>query len=215
MSIFDPKDNPLVLPVIVLDDPEKALPLAEILLENGINWIEITMRTDAAIDSISRISKCLPEMRVGAGTVLSKTQARQVIEAGAVFGLAPGLNAGVVDVFREASIPFVPGVCTPTEITTALSLGCRDLKFFPAEAAGGLKFLKSILAPFTEHSLKFCPTGGIHLGNMTDYLEIPEVFTVGGTWLATRKQIYAGDWRGIASRCSEAIKTARSLQRDS
>ena len=193
-----------ILPVIAIDDAANALPLAEALVAGGISAIEVTFRTDAAVESISTIREKLPEMIVSAGTVVTLEQAQKAIDAGAQFGLAPGLDADVVALFNKAGLSFIPGVMTPSEVQAALKLGCHHMKFFPAEAAGGLPLLKSLIAPFKSHGVKFCPTGGVKPSNMADYLSLEEVFAVGGTWLATPAQINAGDWSSI----EEQVKIA-------
>ena len=199
------------MPVIVINDAEKAIPLAEALLEAGMDWIEITLRTDSAIEAIERIAKSVPEMRVGAGTVLTETLAQKSIDAGASFGLAPGLSLTIVDLFKSAQVPFIPGVCTPTDITSATEHGIRKLKFFPAEASGGVTFLKSANAPFKSFGITYCPTGGINDMNMVDYLRLPEVFTVGGSWLATPDQISEGQWKIITEQTRTALAKAKQV----
>lgn len=212
MSLFDQTDNPLIMPVIVINDAERAIPLAEALLEGGLNWIEITLRTEAALESIRRIAKALPEMRVGAGTVITEALAQQAIDAGATFGLAPGFSRKILRVFKMNDVPFIPGVCTPSEITTAFEHGYRRLKFFPAEPAGGASYLKAANAPFQSYGIQFCPTGGLNLKNMADYLALPEVFTIGGSWLATGSQINNGEWKLITEQTRQALAKANEIR---
>ena len=168
MSLFDNPDNPLIMPVIVINDAESAVPLAEALLEGGLNWIEITLRTEAALESIKRIAKAVPEMRVGAGTVVTEELAQKAIDAGSTFGLAPGFSRKILRVFKMNEVPFIPGVCTPTEITVAMEHGYTKLKFFPAEPAGGAEYIKAANAPFKSYGMQYCPTGGLNLQNMAD-----------------------------------------------
>lgn len=197
-----------VIPVIVLDRADDAVPLAEALLAGGLSIIEVTFRTAAAAESIERITKALPEMQVGAGTVVTPEQAKQAIEAGSQFGLAPGTDPETIAYFREREIPFIPGVMTPSDIQTAVKAGCRSLKFFPAGAAGGPKLLKAMAAPYAGLGVKFCPTGGVSQDNMLDYLSMPEVFAIGGSWLATKAQIQEGDWTNITSQVKDALQKA-------
>lgn len=194
-----------VIPVIVIKDAEDAVPLAEALLAGGADVIEVTFRTAAAADAISRIHKALPEMLLGAGTVLTTEQADRAIDAGAGFGLAPGLNAKVVKHFQSRGGTFIPGVMTPSEIELGIELGCKLLKFFPAGAAGGVDMLKALSGPYASQGIKFCPTGGVSLNNMIDYLNLPIVSAIGGSWLATKQQIADKDWAVITSQTKEAL----------
>jgi len=196
-----------VIPVIVIDDPESAEPLAEALLEGGLDIIEITFRTQAAEEAIRRITARYPEMQVGAGSVVTPDQAQRALDAGSRFGLAPGTDPETVRFFRDHDVPFVPGVMTPSDIQAAIKAGCRQLKFFPAGAAGGPKFLKSMAAPYAQLGLTFCPTGGVSADNMRDYLDMPEVFAVGGSWLATKQQIADREWDTITRQVKEALQT--------
>jgi 2-dehydro-3-deoxyphosphogluconate aldolase/(4S)-4-hydroxy-2-oxoglutarate aldolase len=186
-----------VIPVIVLDNADDALPLAEALLEGGIGIIEITFRTAAAAESISRIASSLPEMQVGAGTVVTLEHAQRALDSGSQFALAPGCDAETVRFFSEKQVPFIPGIMTPSDLQAAYGLGCTWMKFFPAEAAGGVKMLKNLAAPYQHLDIRFCPTGGISPDNMNDYLSLETVFAVGGSWLATRQQIADKNWSAI------------------
>lgn len=197
-----------VLPVIVIDDAASAVPLAEALLAGGITSIEITFRTQAAAAAISAIRKDLPEMTVGAGTVLRLEQAKAAIDAGIQFALSPGLNPAIVEYFANAGLPFIPGVMTPSEIDRAAEMGCKYIKFFPAGTAGGPAALKAMNAPFKHLGLRYCPTGGVSVDNMDKYLALPEVFAVGGSWLATRDQISQGKWTEISEQAKAALTVA-------
>ncbi|MEX2607139.1 MAG: bifunctional 4-hydroxy-2-oxoglutarate aldolase/2-dehydro-3-deoxy-phosphogluconate aldolase [Kiritimatiellia bacterium] len=190
-------DQNKVIPVIVLDDADDALPLAEALLAGGIGIIEITFRTAAAAESISRIASSLPEMQVGAGTVITLEHAQRALDSGSQFALAPGCDSETVRFFQEKQVPFIPGIMTPSDLQAAYALGCTRMKFFPAEAAGGVKMLKNLAAPYQHLGIRFCPTGGISPDNMDDYLSLESVFAVGGSWLATRQQIADKDWAAI------------------
>ncbi len=194
-----------VIPVIVIEDAADAEPLAEALLEGGMDVIEITFRTAAAGEAMRRIAARFPDMLLGAGTVLSPEQADRALDAGASFGLAPGLNPDVVRHFQAKGGLFIPGVMTPSEIERGLSLGCKLLKFFPAGNAGGPAMLKALAGPYASQGVKFCPTGGVNLDNMNDYLALPMVAAIGGSWLATKQQIADRDWAGITANVKQAL----------
>lgn len=199
-----------VIPVIVIDDANDAEPLAEALIKGGLNIIEVTFRTAAAAEAIARITKAFPEMLVGAGTVVTPDQAKEAVDAGSKFGLAPGTDPETIAYFKEQGIPFIPGIMTPSDIQAAIKAGCHHLKFFPAGAAGGPKLLKAMAAPYANLGIKFCPTGGVSLDNMLDYLSMPEVFAIGGSWLATKAQIAAKDWGAISQQVREALDKAEA-----
>jgi 2-dehydro-3-deoxyphosphogluconate aldolase / (4S)-4-hydroxy-2-oxoglutarate aldolase len=200
-----------VIPVIVIDDANDAEPLAEALLEGGLDVIEVTCRTAAAPEALRRIKKAFPEMMVGAGTVVTPDQAKMCIDTGVSFGLAPGLNPDTVRYFQENNTLFIPGIMTPSEIEQGLSLGCKMLKFFPAGAAGGVNMLKNMSAPYVSLGVKFCPTGGVSLENMNDWLSLPVVSAIGGSWLATQKQIAAKEWGVITGQVKAALAKAAEL----
>ncbi|WP_309399469.1 bifunctional 4-hydroxy-2-oxoglutarate aldolase/2-dehydro-3-deoxy-phosphogluconate aldolase [Cerasicoccus maritimus] len=197
-----------VIPVIVIDNADDAEPLAEALIAGGLNIIEVTFRTAAAAEAIERIAKRFPEMLVGAGTVVTPEQAKRAIDAGSKFGLAPGTDPETIAYFKEQGVPFIPGIMTPTDIQAAYKAGCKRLKFFPAGAAGGPKLLKAMTAPYGNLGVKFCPTGGVSLDNMLDYLSMKEVFAIGGSWLATKDQIANKDWSSITQQVKEALAKA-------
>ncbi|MBB4301014.1 2-dehydro-3-deoxyphosphogluconate aldolase/(4S)-4-hydroxy-2-oxoglutarate aldolase [Rhodobium orientis] len=197
-----------IIPVIVIEDAGDAEPLAEALLKGGIDIIEVTFRTAAAEEAIGRIAKAFPDMMLGAGTVLTSEQADRALGAGARFGFAPGLNPKVVKHFQDAGGLFMPGVMTPSEIEQGLELGCKVLKFFPAAQAGGPAMIKALAGPYASQGLKFSPTGGITLDNMMDYLSLPVVSAIGGSWLATKKQIADKDWATIADQAKAAFSRA-------
>ena len=204
-SMFDELTKRAIIPVIVIDDAADAVPLAEALLAGGIDVIEITFRTAAAADSITAIAKAVPQMLLGAGTVVTPEQATRAIDAGVSFGLAPGLNPVTIERFQKAGVYFIPGIMTPSEIEQGLSLGCKLMKFFPAEQAGGAGYLKALAGPYASQGVRFCPTGGITLENMNDYLSLPIVAAIGGSWLATSKQIAAKDWKTITQQAKDAL----------
>ncbi|HYF59676.1 MAG TPA: bifunctional 4-hydroxy-2-oxoglutarate aldolase/2-dehydro-3-deoxy-phosphogluconate aldolase [Burkholderiaceae bacterium] len=184
-----------VVPVVVLDEVRHAVPLARALVAGGLRDIEITLRTPAALDAIRRIAGEVPEARVGAGTVLGADDAARALEAGARFLVSPGLGRGIAAVARERGVPLVPGVATPTEVMAALDEGFSLLKFFPAAAAGGLPMLRAMAGPFP--SVRFCPTGGIDARGAPDWLALPNVAAVGGTWPAPAPVVAREDWSAI------------------
>ncbi len=202
--------NP-VIPVIVIEDENDAEPLAEALLEGGLDVIEVTFRTAAAPAALARIIRAFPEMVVGAGTVVTREQAQRCVDLGVSFGVAPGFNPETVRLFQSNGVPFIPGVLSPSEIESAFGLGCTLLKFFPAGAAGGPKMLKALAGPYASLGVRFCPTGGVSLDNMNEYLSLPVVFAVGGSWLASKQQIAGKQWSVITRQTGEALARAREV----
>lgn len=197
-----------IVPVIVLDDVEQAEPLADALLAGGLDIMEITFRTTAAAACIERIARNRPEILVGAGTLLQPDQVVRAREAGAKFGLAPGLNPEVVAKAAKLGLPFSPGVMTPSEVEQALGAGCKLLKFFPAGTAGGSKMLQALAGPYGHTGVHFIPTGGINRENMLEYLAVPVVAAIGGSWMVDRKLILAGAWDEITRLTREALDAA-------
>lgn len=192
--------------VAVIDKTEDAVPLAEALLAGGLNVIEVTFRTAGAADSIARIRKSVPQIFVGAGTLLTPDNVKQAVDAGAQFGVSPGLSENVSRAARENNLPLFPGVITPTEVMRALELGWKHLKFFPSETFGGVSALKALSGPFGHTGVKFIPTGGINAAKLPDYLAVPQVAAVGGSWMAERKLVAEKNWKQIASLTAEAMK---------
>jgi len=192
--------------VVVIDQPDDAVPLAEALFAGGLKVMEVTFRTAAAVDSIKRIRQGLPEMHVGAGTLLTAEQVQRAVDAGAQFGVSPGLNEAVLAAAHKNKMPFFPGVMTPTEVGRALDLGCKHLKYFPAEAAGGVAMLKALAGPFAHTGVQFVPTGGINAINLPDYLALPQVAAIAGSWMAGRKLVTAKAWSKITALTAEAMK---------
>jgi len=197
-----------IVPVVVLDDAKDAEPLAKALLEGGLDVIEVTFRTPAAEESIRRIAGAFPEMLIGAGTLLDEAQVEKAHNAGASFGLAPGLNPKVIAKAKSVGMEFSPGVMTPGEIEAGLSLGCQLQKFFPAMAAGGPGMLKALAGPYAHTGVKFIPTGGINRANLRDFLELPVVAAIGGSWMVDRKLIQAGNWAEITRLTQDALEAA-------
>jgi 2-dehydro-3-deoxyphosphogluconate aldolase / (4S)-4-hydroxy-2-oxoglutarate aldolase len=197
-----------LIPVIVIDDENDAEPLAEALLAGGLDRIEVTLRTPAAMAALGRICRRFPEMLVGAGTVITREQAQRCLDLGVSFGVAPGFNPETLRLFEQAGVPFIPGVLSPSEIEAAYAHGCALLKFFPAEAAGGSKMLSALAGPYESLGIRFCPTGGVSLDNMNAYLALPQVFAVGGSWLASKRQIADKQWTVITQQTREALAHA-------
>lgn len=196
-----------VVPVIVLNDVAHAVPLAHALLEGGIDVMEITLRSSAALACIEAVSAAVPQMHVGAGTVTRPTEVQQVIDAGAKFALSPGCTDALVDAVKIALLPFIPGVMTPGEVMHRREQGFSLMKLFPAAQAGGLAMLKAIGAPIPD--VQFCPTGGVSPENMADFLKLPNVAMVGGSWLTPANEVAQGNWKKITQLAQVAIATAR------
>lgn len=208
-EIFERMAGFRIVPVIAIDSEEHAVPLADALIKGGLPLAEITFRTSAAAAVIHKIKMERPEILIGAGTILTLENLHSAIDAGAVFGVAPGLNPDIVLEAAKLSFPFIPGVITPSEIEKALSIGCRLLKFFPAGDAGGAKMIKSLSGPYSHTGVKFMPTGGVTVENIKDYLEIPAVAAVGGTWIAKREDISVGSWEKIEENCRQALQLVK------
>lgn len=201
-----------IVPVVVLDRAESAEPLAEALLAGGLDIMEITFRTAAAEESIQRIAARFPEILLGAGTLLEDEQVVRAKNAGAVFGLAPGLNPRTIAKAKEVGLQFSPGVMTPSDVELALALGCKLLKFFPAEAAGGKAMLKSLAGPYGHTAVKFVPTGGITSGNLAEYLKLPVVAAIGGSWMVDKQLVNEGKWEEITRLTREALAAAAAAR---
>ena len=195
-----------IVPVVVLDDAEIAVPLARTLLEAGIDAIEVTLRTPAAVDAIGRIARDVPDIVVGAGSLRTPAQVRAVRDGGARFGVSPGATPALLEAAAEAGLPFVPGAQTASEILTLLEAGFTLQKFFPAESAGGVAFLKAVAAPLPE--VRFMPTGGITPGNVANYLALDHVAAVGGSWLTPRDLLAERDFEAIGRLARDAARIA-------
>ncbi len=197
-----------VVAVLTLDAEADALPVADALIAGGIRAIELTLRTPEAVACLRRVAAERKELLVGAGTVLTAEQLRLAREAGAAFAVSPGLNHAVSAEAEIIGLPYFPGVMTPTDIETALALGHRLLKFFPAEQAGGIKMLKALEAPYGQAGVRFLPLGGINVDNARQYLALPVVAAIGGSWIAERALIKAGKFDEIRARAAEACRLA-------
>lgn len=194
-----------IVPVVALEDAADALPLGAALKKGGVSAIEVTFRTAAAADAIRLLTREMPELLVGAGTVLTKAQADAAIEAGAKFIVSPGFQPELVSYVLSKGVPMCPGTATPGEMEQAMALGLSAVKFFPAEQNGGAPMLKALSAPYRD--LLFMPTGGVKLENLRTYLALDQVFACGGTWLATKDDIKAKAFDKITARTREAVKT--------
>jgi 2-dehydro-3-deoxyphosphogluconate aldolase / (4S)-4-hydroxy-2-oxoglutarate aldolase len=192
--------------VAVIDRVDDAVPLAEALLAGGLKTMEVTFRTPCAADAIAHIHKSVPQMYVGAGTLLTSDQVRQAVDAGAQFGVSPGLSEAVSKAAHENKMPLFPGCVTPTEVMHAMELGWKHLKFFPAEIFGGVSALKMLSGPFGPAGVKFIPTGGITAAMLPDYLAVPQVAAIGGSWMVERKLITEKAWGKITALTAEAMK---------
>jgi 2-dehydro-3-deoxyphosphogluconate aldolase/(4S)-4-hydroxy-2-oxoglutarate aldolase len=199
-----------VIPVIVLQRRADAVPVAEALIDGGIPIFEITLRTDAGLPSIEEVAKEFPDALTGAGTVLDQSQARQAIDAGSRFIVSPGWDDGVVATAQTAGIPVVPGVATPSEVQRAYNHGLRVLKLFPAGIAGGIPMLKALSSVYSE--VGFVPTGGVSAANLADYLALPNVKAVGGSWLTPAAAIDEGRYEEITELAVEARKIAEDIR---
>lgn len=194
-----------IIPVLVLNSVDSGLKMCELLCRCNLKAAEITFRTQEAEAIIREAAKRFPELYLGAGTILSTDDLARAFDAGSSFAVAPGFNPTVVKAAADKGYAFAPGVCTPSEVEQAMELGCRFLKFFPAEAAGSLPMLKSIIAPYKHLGIRFMPTGGVNTANVEQYLAVPEVVAVGGTWLGKAEDIAAENWKAIESAVLAAV----------
>ena len=196
-----------VVPVIVIKDLADAVPMAKALLAGGIRVLEVTLRTPVALQAIHLLAKEVPDAIVGAGTVTTAAQLQQVVEAGAKFAISPGLTRELLQAGKDSSIPLIPGIASISELMEGTGLGYSHFKFFPAEAAGGVKTLKSIHGPFAD--IRFCPTGGINEKNFLEYLALPNVKCVGGSWIVPDDAVAAKDWSRITELSAHAVAQAK------
>lgn len=201
-----------VMAVVTIDDAAHAVPLGKALLACGIDVIEITFRSAAAVDAIRLLCEQVPEILVGAGTLLDVDQVRQAMQAGATFGVAPGLNANVVRQAQDLGLPFAPGVTTPSDIEAAIALGCRQLKFFPAEPIGGIRYLRTVVAPYEHLGIRFFVSGGVNADNASGYLYFESVTAIGGVWIAPRKLIQNQDWSTVIDNATEARQIVKEMR---
>lgn len=213
MDIESTLEKAGIIPVIVIDDVASAVPLAQALVRGGLPVIEITFRTSAAAGAIEAITREVPEAVVGAGTLLTPEQIAAARKAGATFGVAPGFDPVAVNAARELAFPFVPGIASASELSQALAAGCKVVKFFPAEAAGGASYIKNLLGAFRFTGVKFMPTGGVNLSNIRSYLEVGEIICVGGTWIAPKNDIKEANWQKIEQLAREASQLLSEIRK--
>ena len=200
-----------IVPVIALENVEDAIPLAQTLLEAGILIMEITLRTDAGLASIEAITKALPQMHVGAGTVLNKSDLKKAVDHGAQFIFSPGISEELMQMSKDLDVALIPGVATASEVMLAKNNGFEHCKLFPATLAGGVDALKAFSGPFP--SMYFCPTGGVNLKNFNDFLALKNVLCVGGSWIVPSDTIKNKNFEKIAKLCKEAIDTTRTKRK--
>ena len=206
MTVEEKLEKNRIVPVIALEKEQDAVPLCQALEKGGLQVAEITFRTKAAAGALRTVSREFPEFMLGAGTVTTLDELERAREAGAQFAVAPGFNSRIVQRAKELDLPFFPGVCTPTDIEAALGLECRILKFFPAEAMGGIKMVKALYGPYRHRGVRFIPTGGVNAGNLASYLSEPAVIAVGGTWMVSRDLLETGNWDRISELTREALE---------
>ena len=207
MDVLTRLANSIVVPVVVLDKVEDAIPTAKAMAAGGVDTMEITFRTACAPEAIKAVAENCPDVLVGAGTIVNLEQCKLAVEMGAKFIVSPGFSEEVVGWCVENGIPVAPGCVTPTEIMSALKYGLKMVKFFPANVYGGLNAMKNLSAPFV--GLKFLPTGGVNAGNIKEYVDAPFIHAVGGSWVCPKADIAAGNWEKITNLCLEARAAAK------
>ena len=212
MDIVSTLGNAGIIPVIVIEKEEQAVPLAKALVEGGLPVLEVTFRTKVAAAAIAAIRREVPEAIVGAGTLLTPQMVKDAKAAGAVFGVAPGFDPVVMAAAKAEGLPMCPGIATASELSQALTAGCTMVKFFPAEAAGGVKMIKNLLGAFRFTGVRFMPTGGVNLSNVADYLAVPEIVCCGGTWIVPKDALAAGDWAAIERLAADAAALVRKMR---
>ncbi len=200
-----------ILPAITFDDADKAIQVAKAVIEGGLDVMEVPFRTNVAVESIVNIRNEFPKLSVGAGTIITTKQVEEAKKAGAQFGLAPGFNPRVVKAAFANDLPFIPGVMTPSEIEMALELGCEIQKLFPVAQVGGTTMIKGLLGPYGHTGVKFIPMGGVSLGNMNEFLELPNVLAVGGSWLATKQLIENEEYLKIKNNVLVALNKSKQI----
>ena len=212
MNIVETLKSAGIIPVIVIEKEEQAVPLAKALVKGGLPVLEVTFRTKAAAGAIAAIKREVPEAIVGAGTILTVEQLRAAKEAGAVFGVAPGFDPVIMAAAKAEQFQFCPGIATASELSQALTAGAPMVKFFPAEAAGGVKMIKNLLGAFRFTGVKFMPTGGVNLSNVGDYLAVPEIVACGGTWIVPKDALAAGDYVAIEKLAADASALVKKIR---
>jgi len=200
-----------VIPVIALEDAGDSVPLCKALKAGGLEIAEITFRTAAAREAIRIVAEEFPEFALGAGTVTTIEELETAKEAGAQFAVAPGFNPRIVTRAQELDLPFFPGICTPSDVEGAMECGCKILKFFPAETAGGIKTIKALYGPYSHKGISFIPTGGINADNLADYLSTPGVIAIGGSWMVSKSLLQAKEWDKVTGLARVAAQIASDL----
>lgn len=207
-------DDAGIIAVLIIDELKHAVPLARALLEGGVDTIELTLRTQVAMNAAKAIRKEVPEITLGFGTVITTEQVKAIADVGADFAVAPGCNPKVITEAYKQGLSFSPGIMTPTDIEIALEQGCRILKFFPAETIGGLKHLESMVAPYRYLDLKFIPLGGCNMQNAASYLKSSLITAIGGSWIATRPLILGEKWDEITANAREIRRLIDQIKKD-
>jgi 2-dehydro-3-deoxyphosphogluconate aldolase/(4S)-4-hydroxy-2-oxoglutarate aldolase len=203
-----------VIACMTVDDPLHAIPAARALLAGGIDVMELTLRTPKSIESLKRITAEVPEMLAGVGTILTPKQVEESISAGGHFGVAPGISERVVKTAQDKGLPFAPGIATPSELEQGLELGCREMKFFPAEPSGGVTFMKSIYTPYAHLGVQFLPLGGINIQNMNNYLQATPTLAVGGSWIVTSDSLQSENWSAITTSALAASNLVKEIRKN-
>jgi 2-dehydro-3-deoxyphosphogluconate aldolase / (4S)-4-hydroxy-2-oxoglutarate aldolase len=214
MTVFDRISRLGIVPVVIIQNVDHALPLADALLAGGLPIIEITFRTAVAAEVIRVLTRERSELLVGAGTLLTAANVDAAVASGAAFGVSPGLNPQTVNHAQQVDLPFIPGVATPSEIEIALSLGCHFLKVFPAEVLGGVAMLDALWGPFKHTGVRFMPSGGVTSANFGPYLQLGCVAAAGGTWFARPEDLAAGNWSEIQQRARSAVEIITEIRRN-
>ncbi|GAB1857820.1 bifunctional 4-hydroxy-2-oxoglutarate aldolase/2-dehydro-3-deoxy-phosphogluconate aldolase [Flavobacteriaceae bacterium MHTCC 0001] len=205
-------DDTGIIAVLVIDHVKHAIPLAEALLKGGVDSIELTLRTPAAIDAAKAIKKQLPETNLGFGTLITQDQVKAVVNVGADFAVSPGCNPKIIQEAYKLGLPFAPGIMTPSDIEIAVENGCRILKYFPAETSGGMPHLESMVAPYKYLGLKFIPLGGCNMNNAETYLSSPLITAIGGSWVAKRPLILEENWAQITKNAQDIRNLINKLK---
>jgi 2-dehydro-3-deoxyphosphogluconate aldolase/(4S)-4-hydroxy-2-oxoglutarate aldolase len=205
-DVFSRLERTGVAAVLIIEKVEHAVPVAEALLAGGVDAMELTLRTPAALGALREIRARVPGMLAGIGTILTPDQVKQVVDEGGAFGVAPGMNPRVVEAALAAGLPFAPGICTPSDIERALEYDRRFLKFFPAELCGGLKYLEAIAAPYQHLGLKYVPLGGVNEANCAAWFASKHVGCIGGSWLAPKDLLANGDWAGVTTLARRVVE---------
>ena len=202
-----------VIACMTIENPRHAVPAAKALVTGGMNVIELTLRTPNAVESLRRIVAEVPEMLAGIGTILFPEQVRDVLQAGAAFGVAPGLSEKVVKAAQDAGLPFAPGIATPSELEKGLEYGCREMKFFPAEGIGGIAYMKSLWTPYAHLGVRLLPFGGVNPDNMADYLREKTTLAIGGSWIVTQELLRTENWSAITAAAQKAADVVAKIKK--